>query len=179
MSKIKQAEEFVFAALKTQIEIDDMGRIWRVADRHGRILATPVLADRAAASGYRNIRAMADGKRMTALSHRVVWLAINGPIPPGLTINHKNGCKSDNAPSNLELATDSDQMQHATRVLKRGKAAHQNGERNPYAKLTDAQAQEIREARATGLTCSAIAARYGVTYQQVWRIARGLSRSTG
>jgi len=188
LSKIKKAEEFVYVVVTAgEIEVDPDGRIWRVARRTsdrwgGPAKSTPVprrIADRAGATGYRNIRAMIDGRRMTALSHRLVWLHVHGPIPDGMTINHKNGNKSDNSPGNLELATDSEQMLHAIRVLKRGKAAHQTGEKNHYAKLTTEQVEEIRLARSKGEKLSTIAARYGVTFQHVSVVARGLSRSTG
>lgn len=187
-SKIKKAEEFVYAAVKSgELEIDDQGRIWRVAKRRrdrwggqpGSLPCTRTIADRAGTAGYRNVRAMIDGKRMTALSHRLVWYHFNGPIPTGMTINHKNGIKGDNRPSNMEIASDSEQQIHANQVLGTGPGANQTGERNPFAKVTAEQVTEIRAARASGETCSAIAVRYGITYQQVWRIARGLSRLAG
>lgn len=187
-SKIKKAEEFVYAAvIAGEMEIDDQGRIWRIAVRRrdrwgGPPKSTPckrAIADRSGTAGYRNVRAMVDGKRMTALSHRLVWLHLKGPIPDGLTVNHKNGRKGDNRPENLELATDSEQQIHANQVLGTGAGANQTAERNPFAKVTTEQVVEIRAARATGETCAAIASRYGITYQQVWRIARRLSRSTG
>lgn len=188
MSKIRKAEEFVYVAVASgELEIDAEGRIWRLARRTrdrwgGPPKSTPVtrqIADRAGTAGYRNIRAMVDGKRMTALSHRLVWLHRHGPIPDGMTVNHKNGDKGDNRPTNLDLATDSEQQIHANQVLGTGSGANQAGERNPFSKVTSAQVDEIKAARATGETCAAIAARYGITYQQVWRIAKGLSRSTG
>lgn len=187
-SKIKKAEEFVYSAVTAgEMEIDTDGRIWRVATRRrdrwgGPPKSVPcerTIADRAGTAGYRNVRAMVDGKRMTALSHRLVWFHFMGAIPDGLTVNHKNGRKDDNRLENLELATDSEQQIHANRVLGTGSGANQTAERNPFTKVTTEQVIEIRTARATGETCATIAARYGITYQQVWRIARGLSRSTG
>lgn len=46
-------------------------------------------------------------------AHRVVWEAVHGPIPNGLTVNHKDGRKTNNRPDNLELATQSEQNRHA------------------------------------------------------------------
>jgi len=66
------------------------------------------------------------GRRVHALAHRLVWVAANGPIAPGLTINHKDGDKANNRLNNLEVATYSDQVRHALRVLKRGRV-NQNG----------------------------------------------------
>lgn len=188
MSKIKKAEEFVYTAVRAgELEIDAEGRIWRVAqrrrDRWGgpvKSLPTPrARADRVSACGYLTVRAMVDRKRMTALAHRLVWLHLNGPIPDGLTVNHKNGAKADNRPSNLELATDSEQALHATHVLRRGRAANQDGTQNHAAKLTGDQVKEIRAARSSGEPLNSIAARYGITFQHVSAIARGKTRLAG
>lgn len=186
-SKIRKAEEFVYAAVKVgEMEIDLECRIWRLAKRvgdgRGGVRSVPckvTRAERMGTCGYMNVRAMIDGKRMTALSHRLVWLHLNGPIPEGMTINHKNGNKTDNRIENLELATDSEQMLHATRILKRGKAAHQTGADNPYAKLTTEQVAEIRAERASGTRLLTIAAKYGITFQHVSAIALGKTRFAG
>ena len=69
---------------------------------------------------YLQVRTMIDGKRIHALAHRLVWFHFNGPIPPGLTINHKKGNKKDNRPEMLELATYAEQVRHAREVLKVG-----------------------------------------------------------
>lgn len=50
--------------------------------------------------------------------HRLVWSAFRGSIPEGKEINHKNGDKTDNRLTNLEIATRSENMLHAYRVLK-------------------------------------------------------------
>ncbi len=49
--------------------------------------------------------------------HRLVMLAFVGPKPVGLQINHLNGKKSDNRPSNLEYCTLSENLLHRHRVL--------------------------------------------------------------
>lgn len=184
--KIKKAEEFVYAAvMHGEMEIDQEGRIWRVARRRGLkaggTASSPCKRQRAERrlGDYLNVRAMIEGKRMTALAHRIVWFHLHGSIPDGLTINHKNGAKADNRPENLELATDSEQLLHATHVLRKGRAANQNGTRNHAAKLTTKQVEEIRAARSAGEPLNKIAARYGVTYQHVSAIALRKTRSAG
>lgn len=79
--------------------------------------------------------------------------------------------KDDNRPENLELATYSEQMIHATRVLGTSAAAKQWGEANHRAKLTEVQVIEIRRRREGGERLAAIAADYGVAFQTVSRIA--------
>lgn len=184
--KIKKAEEFVYAAVRAgEMEIDQNGQIWRIARRRGLktggTTSSPCKRHRAERrlGDYLNVRAMVDGKRMTALAHRIVWFHVNGSIPDTLTINHKNGKKTDNRPTNLELATDSEQMLHATHVLHKGRAANQNGMKNHATKLTTAQVEEIRLARTSGEKLATIAMRYGVTFQHISVVARGLSRSAG
>lgn len=120
----KNAEDFAYQAVQMgELEIDSDGRIWRVANRRfwrwtGRTTTRPCnrrTAERGAT--YLTVRVMIDYKRVTALSHRLVWRHFNGQIPAGMTVNHKNGNKQDNRPVNLELATHSEQMQHAIAKL--------------------------------------------------------------
>jgi hypothetical protein len=51
------------------------------------------------------------GKNLKA--HRVVYSFFNGEIPNGMTINHKNGIKSDNSLNNLEVMTIQENINHA------------------------------------------------------------------
>lgn len=115
---------------------------------------------------------MLDGVRVYALAHRLVFRHFNGPIPDGLTVNHKFGRKKKNHPDRLELATYSEQIIHALHVLKVGRT-DQNGTKNAMAKLTLRQVNTIRRRRADGERLAAIALDFGITYQAVSKIARG------
>jgi hypothetical protein len=180
------AERFVYqAVINKEMEIDDQGRIWRIGRRSGTkagaTISTPVPRRRAERhlGPYLNVRAMIDQKRMTALAHRMVWHHINGPIPEGMTINHKNGIKDDNHPSNLELATDSEQQIHANQILGTGSGANQWGEKNSQAKLTLLQVQEIKKLYQSGRRATDLATAFHVTFQQIYRVINGSSRSNG
>lgn len=44
-------------------------------------------------------------KQKDTLQHHVVWTKVNGPIPTGMHIHHKDGDESNNELSNLQLVT--------------------------------------------------------------------------
>lgn len=162
------------------IEVRSDGSVWRVAQRRksrwdAKTTVKPVLPrriDAVAGAGYRTVKCMVDGKQTSALAHRLVWVVMHGPIPPGLTINHKNGLKHDNRPENLELATYSEQIRHAVHVLGTARAANQNGEANHAAKLRAKAVREIRRRRAAGERLRVIAADFGLSDRTVSKIAR-------
>lgn len=76
-----------------------------------RTVASGGIADRRGRNGYREMKLL--GNRL-AQSHRVVWLAAFGPIPPGKwEINHRNRCRDDNRIRNLELVLPIGNQDHA------------------------------------------------------------------
>lgn len=182
--KSKQNETFVHQSVKNgDLEIYSDGSIWRLRKRgwdrwQKKAVSRPCNPSRAEhdSGDYFQVRAMLDGKRVIALAHRLVWLHFNGPIPLGLTINHKNGVKKDNRPENLELASHADQQVHATRVLKVGHACAQYGAQNSMAKLSTAQVQQIRSRRKAGETLAEIAQDFGVTFQTISKIVNNHRR---
>lgn len=153
----KLNEEFVYqSVLNGDLEIDSEGRIWRLRKRQwdrwkGSTVSRPCKRVRAEldSGDYLQVRAMLGGIRIYALAHRLVWRHFKGPIPDGLTINHKDGRKKRNDPTNLETATYSEQRHHAIQVL--GAGHHDvSGENHPKAQTTDAQVIEMRQRRAAG-----------------------------
>lgn len=160
------------------LQIDSEGRIWRVAKRgwdrwRKETVARPCARIRAEndTGPYLMIRSMKGGVRRCTGAHRLVYLHFKGPIPPGLTVNHDNGNKKDNRPSNLLLATYSEQAIHALHILRVGRL-DQNGELNAMAKLRVGSVREIRRRRAAGEKLKSIAAAFGVSDRNVSKIAR-------
>lgn len=109
--------------------------------------------------GYLLVAVLIEGKRIATGAHRIVWTHFNGPIPDGMTINHKNGIKPDNRPLNLELATYSENRRHALDVLNVNRN-RPKGSLHPKTKIIEADVIEIRRLRASGEKISVIAARY-------------------
>lgn len=58
----------------------------------------------------------ANTKHKNKRLHQLVAEAVYGPKPEGMTVNHKDGNKLNNHPSNLEYATHAENIEHATRL---------------------------------------------------------------
>lgn len=155
-------------------EIDGSGAIWRVGDGNGRRIARR-RAEKQLPLGYLMVRQMVGGKRLCLLAHRVVFTHFNGPIAVGKVINHINGVKSENRPTNLEAVTPSENMSHAHRMRLRD----QRGEGNPAAKLSNVEVAALRAMYATGeFRQSDLADRFGIAFQTVSKIVRGERRDS-
>lgn len=112
--------------------------------------------------------------------HRLVYLAIKGPIPKGHTVNHEDGNKRNNHPNNLEAMEHADNIDHSYRTGLQPPIP--KGEDNWNAKLTNKQVKDIKrlyakalkEAQARGKTrvigefsTRGLAKTYGVSYSLV------------
>ncbi|OGU55430.1 MAG: hypothetical protein A2V66_16780 [Ignavibacteria bacterium RBG_13_36_8] len=124
-------------------------------------------------NGYPQVRKMINGKRYSAMVHRIVWIMNYGQIPEDKIVNHMNGIKSDFRIENLELTDYSGNTKHAFRLgLK-----DQYGEKNPACKLKDKEIFEIRELYKIGNhTLYEIAKIYNVSYKTISKIVRGERR---
>ncbi len=112
------------------------------------------------------ILSQAGGRRKGAKLHRGVARAFLGDPPEGKTVvNHRDGQKDNNMVENLEWASIAENNLHARRVL-----GVQCGEKNPTAKLTRAQSEEIRARYGAGLSMKALGREYGVCAQTVCNI---------
>lgn len=159
-----------------ELAIDSQGRMWRLRKRHGRgvkpgggyyngTTTSPckkVRAEFQHKQGYLQIVATRGGKKFAAMAHRVIWTHLNGPIPPGLTINHKNGKKADNRPANLELMTMKQQRRHALEVLNVARNRPQ-GSKHPKTHLTEADVVEMRRLRTAGTMVKDVASKFNMT----------------
>ena len=103
-----------------------------------------------------------NGVRIHYLTHILVAKAFLGEYT-GLDVNHINGNIYDNRLTNLEIITHYDNIQHAiAHGLKRD-----YGEKHVRAKITNMQAQLIRQKAANGEKQKDIAIEFGVSKQLV------------
>lgn len=134
------------------LSIDIQGRIWRHKRLYRGLKYDDVnpkkRAEHRSGHGYLNIQMYFNNRQNKAMAHRIVWIYFYGEIPKGVEINHKNGIKDDNRPSNLELVTRSENMKHANTHgwLNIGK-----GDKHPSAKLTIQKVERIRKIYASNL----------------------------
>ena len=117
-------------------------------------------------------------------AHRLAWQIAHGPIPDGLFVLHKCDvplCVRNDTPGHLWLGTQADNMQD--KVAKGRQAKGDNcgfrlhpesrlfGERNGFAKLSNAQREQIRHLYATtNMSQSAIARQFGVHHSCINKI---------
>lgn len=103
--------------------------------------------------------------------HRFVMECLLGrEIKEGYVINHIDGDKTNNLPSNLEEITYSENTIHAyENKLANGK----KGEENSQSKLTEDEAKKIPELRANGMSVRHIAELYGVSVKTIYSILSG------
>lgn len=127
------------------------------------------LASKLMRNGYYMTSASYDGKTYYFMEHRVIWVWLNGPIPKGLVINHKDYNRTNNDISNLEILTQKENINYSR--------CHQNpprGEKSGKAKLTNKQASAIKTvASLCGWTPSLIEKITGVKAFTVSRIVKG------
>lgn len=116
MTAMEAALELVRAGV---IAVRDDGTVWKLSNLNAMKIAGPRRLETRTKNGYLAVRVNLSGKAFMLSAHRLVWTVLRGPIPPGLEINHRDGCPTNNHPTNLELATGSENLTHSYRMLGR------------------------------------------------------------
>lgn len=168
-----QTEEWRPVADHPDYEVSNAGRVRRAVDGPGNTWAGRVLVCAVASTGYRavSLQDRRTGKQKQRLVHRLVALAFLGPAPQGTQVNHKDGVKTNNRPTNLEYVTPKQNTHHAMRAGLRGTYV---GEQKAH-KLTESDVREIVARVNAGETRTAVAADKGVCREAVRDIMRGLN----
>ena len=155
--------------------VSDRGQVKRTAHVGYWIKRPATLLAPRLKRGYVTFHLCKDGIRKDPHAHKMVWEAFNGPVPAGMQINHLNGNKADNRLCNLEVCSQSQNMQHAYRVLKIPAANNPSyGSKNGSAKLTEADIPAIIALYRTGKYRQIdIGKMYGVSQRMISLITRG------
>ena len=109
------------------------------------------------------------------LLHRIMYRKFIGPLLPGLVINHKDGVRSNNSLTNLELVTDSQNTFHAHKILSR-KKANLFGILNGRSKFKKNDVEEIRYKYNNKINnISQLSVAYNVSRITIRNIVRGIT----
>lgn len=154
------------AGYEKHYDVSNFGRVKRLVNGKGTY-AGKILLPHPNRQGYYLAILSTGGKSVGRGIHTLVAGAFIGPRPQGLEVNHIDGDKTNNTLSNLEYVTPSRNMLHA---WENGLLTNIGGEKHPTAKLTEAQAREIRYRFGEG-SARAISEEYGIagaTVQNIW-----------
>lgn len=181
-------------------QVSSQGRVRRAVPSIGHP-AGRVLRGASDNDGYLLVTLYRDGRPKVQKVHRLVAAAFIRTCPEGLQVNHRDGDKANNAVENLEYVTPQENIRHATahglrahgdrnamrkypHLRQRGKdnflCKHPEivqGERNPNAKLTNADIQLIRQLAAEGEGTKRLAERFhvsdtiirGIKFRRSWK----------
>lgn len=121
--------------------------------------------------GYNQVTLSFGNGRKAWLVHRLVALAFLPRQAGKLYVNHLDGNKQNNTPSNLEWCTRQHNVRHAFATgLQRGLP----GSKNPAAKLAEHDVLWIKAWLSSGFSNCAIARAFGVSDVSISLIKRGL-----
>lgn len=129
--------------------------IWVTPD--GRVFAE-LLASPDASYGYHTVR----HGRVRKRRHQLVCETYHGPAPTGLRVLHRDGDPGNDTATNLRWGT---QKENGADMIRHGRSTR--GGQNRHAKLTEAEALEIKTRRAAGESGSLLAREFAVSHNTV------------
>lgn len=123
--------------------------------------------------GYGQQRSVENGKMYMRKAHRISYEIANGPIAGGLWVLHRCDTPACVNPEHLFLGTVVDNVGDMMIKGRDYRGEPRRGERNHSAKVTDAQALEIRRLCAGGMIQREAGEKYGITQAAVSSIVLG------
>ena len=133
-------------------------------------------------NGYLLVNLMVNGKRIGVAVHTLVARAFCEGYQEGLTVNHKDGNKTNNKAENLEWVTSLENTHHAINILHKdhSKSKNWNAKKiNMINKITGEVEKvflSLMDA-AEYLNPNATYEKLKRTQCQIWRVAKGLRKS--
>lgn len=155
------AEEWRPIMVVPGYEVSNFARV-RHSEK-GTIKGAPV-----ARNGYRVVNLWRNNKGRVHTVHSLVAEAFLGPRPEGWSVNHIDGDRLNNLPSNLEYMTLADNSRDQAAA---GRAAR--GERNGHSKLTESDVSAIRQRALAGERTCDLAHEFGVGSPIISQIKHG------
>lgn len=151
----------------SSVPLDSFGYIGMAVTANGVVTRNgKTIAQHKTDRGY----IIVNNRGKSARLHRLVAMAFV-PNPDSFPeVNHIDGNKENNTPSNLEWCSRKQNMSHA---FSTGLCKVRFGEAAPAAKLTDADVSEIARIyvpRSRMFSCAALATRYGVDQSRIHQI---------
>lgn len=156
--------------------VDELGNLWTTGWKGSK--QTRMLKPAISPDGYMKTMIVNDqGEHKSVTVHSIVALAYYGERPLNYDINHIDGNKQNNHPSNLEYITHSANCKHSFDI---GLQLPKKGILNGNSKLTDADVIEIRKVAANGgryYGRKKLAEKYGVSeahIKDIVNVRRGI-----
>ncbi len=118
---------------------------------------------------YEQFSMLIEGRRITALAHRLVAKQFIPNPEKYPIVNHKNGIKDDNRVCNLEWCTQGQNMKHSFKELGR-KPRNMEGTNNTRALLDEKDVLEIRDLFKKGVSQVELAKKYNIKSPAIWKI---------
>lgn len=170
MPAVKHELKFLELVRLKYYAVFENGDIYRTFCRFCKRECFNKMSNSVSGSGYRIIDFHYNRKPYKALAHRIVYSYFKGEIPDGMQINHIDGDKGNNALSNLEVVTPSENMRHAVYIIKTNKylgVTHHNARLKPPE-----VARIIYFYHRKTYTARQLSARFGVSVRHITRICK-------
>lgn len=157
------------------LSIPGFERVYEVSDDGCvRNATTGVLLNPYWRGGYRAVTLRRPGVRKCRAIHQLVLEAFSGPRPKGFQGAHLDGDRDNNAVANLRWVTPRENEAH-----KRGHNRDARGEKSTQSKLTNEQAEIVREIVAAGISQEKVARLIGLSHTNVSKLVRRIHYPEG
>lgn len=158
-------------------EASNYGRIKSLGIYHGKtnnFFNKPhILKSKNNNDGYLMYTLANHGKINYVTAHRIIASTFLNKNNNKTQVNHKDGNKYNNRIDNLEWCTPSENVKHAfDNGLKIAKVVGMPKEKNPNAKYTQKQIDDIRNKRKKGYTLKKLAIEYNTFESYICRICK-------